>query len=153
MNSFKDIDNNEWTIRIDTEIAQILKDEGLLDIDDVDSHPEKVFGPIVDGNREWLPRVLCICIDEQRKRKQVEKIRFDGDSLDAGAECLQQAIIDFFPKSKRPALAAALDKTTAANELMIAKAVDLLNGDEVKAATHRAADKMIKKAKEQITGL
>ena len=153
MRTFTDVDGNEWTIRIDTEIAQILKDEGLLDIDDVDSKPEKVFGPIIDGNRDWLPRVICVCVDEQRKRKQIDKIRFDGDSLDAGAEQLQLAIVDFFPKSKRPALLAALSKTEAANELMIQKAIQVLEGNEVQQAMEKAADKMAADAKKQITGM
>ena len=111
LRTFKDVDGNQWAIRLDTEIVQTLKDEGLLDIDELDTKPERVFGPIIDGNREWLPKVLCICVDEQRQKNKVEKIRFDGEALDDGAEQLQLAIVDYFPKSKRPALLAALNKT------------------------------------------
>lgn len=142
---FKDADDNEWTLKIDTAIADDLKSEGLIDIDDFETNPDQVLMKLVDGNRTWLPKVLCVCLDEQRQKKQIEKIKFDGESLDKGAEQLQHALIDFFPFTKRPALRAALDKSAKAQTLCVEKAIQVLDGDEIQTAMENKLETEIKK--------
>lgn len=106
MHTFTDLENRTWNIRLTCLDARKIADEGGIDIVqfDVDKFCTLWQNPLT------CLRIASIAVADQREKKSVSveefESAFDGDNVEQLCEAVRGAIVDFFPKSRRPALVA-----------------------------------------------
>jgi hypothetical protein len=114
LKQFKDSQGREWTI--DVTIGQIKRVRDLVKVNLYalfQEEAKRLFSdPVLLVDTLY---VLCQQQAEARKMSDEDFGRiFEGDVLEAAANALLEAVLDFFPSSRRTILRATVDKS---NEL------------------------------------
>ena len=106
MRKFKDEECREWIVRVDTTTIRKARDRFGIDLDGIlsDKEPLKRLADDVVLRVD----VLWCCVEEQAKQKGITPDEFGqalyGDAIESATDALMEAIIDFFPRSRRDLL-------------------------------------------------
>ena len=129
MRKFKDEAGREWIVRVDVGTIRRARDRHSIDLDGILSESE----PLRRLADDIVLRVdiLWCCVEEQAKQRGVTAGQFAeglyGEAIESATEALMEAIIDFFPKSRRDLMLKVWNKSrekAAADLVRIEAAVD-----------------------------
>ena len=142
MHKFKDVDNNEWVIQLDTHMARSLRKELGVDLLNLD---EETISKLSSDTETLVDIISFICTD-QIKSKDMDERKFAqcmvNDALDNASEALMQELVFISRRSRREIVAKAWEKIKAAEELMTARAMDMLDSGVVERKTEEAIQEM-----------
>jgi hypothetical protein len=149
MQHFTDTAGRRWALVVTIPAARRVQEAvpgvNLLDIYDAKLWERLYVDP------QTLVAVLYALLDPQIQRLDLSPEAFAeglaGDVLDAAADALTQAIIDFFPNRQRPALQKARETTLAQIERMTAATVRVTESPEMQRMLKATIDDAEKKAR------
>lgn len=133
MKTFKDAEGTEWSVDVNTDTIQTVRD--LLDIDllqigeDAALHNRLCMDPVFLVNLLYV-----VCKQQADERKMEDRAfgrRMKGDAIDSAVEALIEELVNYFPKSKRTVLQKAVDKAKAVQALAMERAVREIDGLDV----------------------
>lgn len=100
--------STEYTLRLDLATADRVLEHCKLDLLQIGENEASVFALFEDPRRAAL--VLWHVIEPQANTHGINRQAFlsglDGDQIEKGVEALIEALVLFFPQSKRPGLVA-----------------------------------------------
>jgi hypothetical protein len=109
MKTFKDTEGTEWQIALTLGVAKKIKDQAGVDLLDLDGG--NLFQKLID-DPFTLGDVLYIACQGQAEKRSISAEQFAdrlaGDAIAHGTSALLEALVDFFPSSKRPLLTRVL---------------------------------------------
>jgi hypothetical protein len=131
MKTFKDSEEREWTIEIDSAAikrVRTLANINLLNIIDGSLHRQFEVDPTL-----LVDAVYCVC-KPQADARGVTDEQFGramrGDAIERAATALMEDLADFFPSGKRQMLKKVLSKVTALTDKAIQQANEKLDSPE-----------------------
>jgi len=131
MSDFVDELGNNWSLRIDINAIRKVRSKRGIDLAKVISSQDEL-NRLVDDPCMWVD-VIWDLIEEQAKSKSVTEEMFAhgllGDAIERATSALLQAIVDFFPTSRREILQRLLMKVKqmeATKLQKVSEAVDSL---------------------------
>ena len=123
MKSFKDSLAREWTIDVNVATARNVRDSLQVDLF---SMFEKEAARLL-GDPCLVVDVLYVLCKEQCNARKLNDEDFGkamaGDSFHEATMALMEAVIDFFPSSRRPVLRAMVNKANELQQVVTEKAM------------------------------
>jgi len=126
MQFFTDTLQRKWVVTLDFGKAAKIKTELGLDI--LDPMKTNIFAawgqnPYLIGEMAW------VCVEAQAKSQELSKDDFyagiDGDLYESLADVLMGALIDFFPRAKRPVIRTMYDRAKTQAVKLEAEAIKM----------------------------
>ena len=122
MRDFKDSNGLTWTIRVNVNVIEAVKQS--LGVDIADLYMEtgtRVFSdPVLTVN------VLYVCCQAEAEKRGITDVQFGesmiGDAIENGVMSLMAAVRDFFPTRKHALMNAQLAKAKQISEAAITRA-------------------------------
>lgn len=131
MPAFKDTAGREWLVKIDA--PKIREVRQRLEID-LAAHDGKAFDQLA-ADPVLLVDVLWVLVSDQRTG--VSDVEFGqslgGESLEAAANCLTAAVLDFFRPAQRSLLRSLDDKQRELRQKAASLAIAKINDPELEA--------------------
>jgi hypothetical protein len=126
MSSFKDTIGREWSVVCNVGTIKAVRDALQVDLVKLfQDEAGRIFGDPV-----LLVNVLYVVCKKQADERKLTDEDFgsslSGDSLEAGASALIDAVILFFPQSRQKILRATVEKSEQINQEMEAKAIEAI---------------------------
>lgn len=142
MATFTDRNSRTWTLRLTISRAEAIKDRLNLDLAD----PE--FRDLIklEGDSILTARTIFLLIDDNPPPDPDDFFdAFDGDTFDAAAKALIEAVSDFFPPARKSLLSKLRETTEAAIDRQLAKAMARISDPALIEKIEAAADRKIEK--------
>jgi len=132
MRTFKDNAGRDWTVAINVDVVQRVRD--LLKLDLLGVLDGELTQKLID-DPVLLCNVVYVVCKPEADAKNVKDTDFGramaGDAIDAATTTLLEELVDFFPKSRRGLLATALRKLREVERKAVALAQMRLDGPEL----------------------
>jgi len=138
MAKFVDAERETWIVRVDVAVQRRVKELAEFDIRGLQSGHE--FVELATDSSKLVAVLYAVCLPQIKDRALSEEqfaSRFAGDVLEEAADALLEAIIDFFPKSQRAALAKLREATSRGIRKVFELAERSLDIDELEAEIER----------------
>lgn len=139
---FNDADGQEWTVCISTpDLKRVRKVLGI----DLLKLGGEVFKRLLDET-ELLVDVVSVLLTPDIEKRGLDAEGFArklrGDALDGATQAVLESLIDFFPKGRREAMRAALQKTRDLLEKTEGHALTLIQSGKLDSLAERAIAEM-----------
>ena len=152
MRTFTDADGRQWSLRLTVDDIRRVRDNCDVDLLDVGEGLLRQLADVVT-----LVDVLHCLLVVECEARQIDPVEFAGglrgDALDDASRALMEALIDFFPSRRQPALRKLHEKAEALLTQMQTRTVALLDSDrfdQVVAAEFDAVEKDLEQRMEAI---
>lgn len=146
---FRDDAGNDWTIRLNVQVADEVLDETQVDLLRADNETSQLTGLLFDPRK--LSDVLWVLCRKQAEAKQIDKGKFreglEADGLTKGWEAICNAVV-FFTRRQSPAMGEALEKIIAAQM----KVVETGTLEILKTIESQEIDDAVKQTTQRIAG-
>ena len=132
MQTFKDTEGREWTLVVN--VGAVKRVKALLDVDLL----ETIEGRLLDrfiGNPVLLCDVIYALCKPQADAQQITSEQFGqamaGDVIDDATAAFLQALVNFFPSTRRAVLQKALEKVRRLEGMALDHASEVLDSDRL----------------------
>ena len=135
LNTFKDTKGRIWDLTITAGTYLSLKDDDI-DISSVFSGADNVLEEMIGGDRiTVMLDVIAMITEEQRKQKDVSDKDFyeslDGEVIESATLAFLQAVVNFTPAPKQPAMLAVLSQVRKAMDHASQALTEKIQSEEV----------------------
>lgn len=136
MPQFKDTAGNAWSITLNIDITRKIKN--ALGVDLLKSMDDPKVLQRLGDDIETLVNTLWLCVSEQAATRSIDEGAFckllDGETIDQATRALLEALIDFFPESRRAILRKVADKVKAIEATILATIEEKIDAGAIEAA-------------------
>ena len=119
---FKDATGKEYIVSLNIRKVKMLKELGM----DIMAQDGSGLKAIADDACLLCDCLYRICVDDENITQDEFLNAMHGDSIEAAANAMIEAVIDFFPQSRRNLLKRAVEKSRAMQEKMLLAAAEEL---------------------------
>lgn len=127
MRTFKDSTGREWTIDVTVGAVKRVRELTQVDLFSIFTQA----GSAVFNDPVKLVDVLYALCRDQAEKMAVSDLQFGeslvGDSIEAAADAMVDAVVDFFPERRRDLHRRMVDKSKQITEVTLARAIKAIN--------------------------
>jgi len=132
MRTFKDNAGRDWTIAVNVDVIQRVRD--LLKVDLLTVLEGELTQKLIDDPILLCNVVYVVCKPEADAKNVTDQDfgrSMAGDAIDAATTALLEELVDFFPRARRGLLATALKKLREVERKAVALAQAKIEGPEL----------------------
>lgn len=146
---------HEYVVRLDLAAADRVLTHTQIDLLKIDESGAGVFG--LYENPRVAAVVLWQVVEPEARTHGCSQVDFldslDGEIIERGVDALVQALIDFFPQSKRPALEALRSQVQALQKMASARVEQILKTGRVSQIAESKMRELEEKIEDQLERL